>query len=178
MQKFWRWGRFGKSDGGGGVCRWTRSKQEIVIDWNFVFFCILSFCSDKKKQIKIWSKKDRRILFVSQNIKSDLSLICSNKTLFLFSLSQTAVIAEIGDGGVFNYQRGFYCCLPSHSSEFCQNGRKAVNSQNFSDGENNVSNIFLTKSKRLFLFTTNCIDYLKLQNGLVLEDIAHRMFKN
>ena len=70
---------------------------------------LLSFCSDKKKQIKMWSKKDRQILFVSQNIKSDLSLICSNKTLFLFSLSQTAVIAEIGDGGVFNYQRGFYC---------------------------------------------------------------------
>ena len=75
----------------------------------FVFFCILSFCSDKKKQIKMWSKMDRRILFVFQNIKSDLSLSCSNKTLFLFSLSQTAVIAEIGDGGVFNYQRGFYC---------------------------------------------------------------------
>ena len=75
-------------------------------------------------------------------------------------------------------KEAFTAALLSHSSEFCQNGRKAVNSQNFSDGENNVSNIFLTKSKRLFLFTTNCIDYLKLQNGLVLEDIEFNMFKN
>ena len=64
--------------------------------------------------------------------------------MLLFSLSQTAVIAEIGDGGVFNYKRGFY--WSAHHGEFWQNGRKAVNSQNFSDGENknNVSNIFLT----------------------------------
>ena len=43
--------------------------------------------------------------------------------------------------------------------EFCQNGRKAVNSQNFSDlGENNVSNIFLGssyfKDKLHWLFQT------------------------
>ena len=70
----------------------------------FLYFVFLFRQKETNQNVK-----DRRILFVSQNIKSDLSLICSNKTLFLFSLSQTAVIAEIGDGGVFNYQRGFYC---------------------------------------------------------------------
>ena len=59
--------------------------------------------------------------------------------------------------------------------EFCQNGRKAVNSQNFSDGENNVSNLLLNLKIFFFLFLSgwNSLKFLPLRKKIFQGQLMH-----
>ena len=59
--------------------------------------------------------------------------------------------------------------------EFCQNGRKAVNSQNFWDGENNVSNLLLNLKIFFFLFLSgwNSLKFLFMRKKIFQGQLMH-----